>query len=67
MDWLQVAIQGGAVGIALVLAVLSYKERAEQRKEMSELIERNTSAHVEHAKAISALTASLPHVCQFKK
>ena len=67
MDWLQAAIQGGAVGIAIVLAVLGYKERQEQRKEMKDIIDRNTAAHVKSAEAVTALTASLPHVCKYNK
>jgi len=66
-NWLQVAIQGGAVGIAIVLAVLNYLERKEQRKELGGIIERNTDAHLESAKAVTALTASLPNVCKYRE
>lgn len=58
--------QYGGVGIALVALGIILQIVREQRKEMKDLIERNTDAHIKNAEATTALIASLPHVCKFQ-
>ena len=67
MDWLGIAIQGGAVGIAIVALLIILRVVREHRGEMKDVIDRNTGAMIENAKATAALTASLPNVCRYDR
>lgn len=56
---IQILIQGGAVGISLVLIWVVYKLVSNHDEHLQSVVNKNTDAWVENAKALTKLTDKL--------
>ena len=55
MEWIQAIIQGGAVGLSVLLIWVVYKLATNHDAHMLDALDRNTSAWSENTKALQKL------------